>query len=58
MAARPQNIIVKIGVFLLFGMLIASFAVWGIGDVFRGSSQERTVAKIGDDPILMQDYTQ
>ena len=58
MADRPQNIIVKIGVFLLFGMLIASFAVWGIGDVFRGTSRERTIAEIGGDPILMQDYTQ
>ena len=58
MANRPQNIIVKIGVFLLFGMLIASFAVWGIGDVFRGSSRESAVAEIGGEPIFMRDYTQ
>jgi peptidyl-prolyl cis-trans isomerase D len=56
--ARPKNLLVKIVTFVLFGMLIASFAVWGIGDIFRGSSQARTVAEIGGDPILERDYTQ
>ncbi len=58
MANRPKNIIVKIGIFMLFGMLIASFAVWGIGDIFRGATQVRAVAEIGGDPILERDYTQ
>ncbi len=58
MAKRPRNIIVKIGIFMLFGMLIASFAVWGIGDIFRGATQVRAVAEIGGDPILERDYTQ
>ncbi len=58
MATRPKNIIVKIGIFVLFGMLIASFAVWGIGDIFRGATQVRAVAEIGGDPILERDYTQ
>ncbi len=58
MANRPKNLVVKITTFVLFGLLIASFAVWGIGDIFRGSSQERTVAEIGGDPILQRDYTQ
>ena len=54
MANRPKNLVVKITTFVLFGLLIASFAVWGIGDIFRGSSQERTVAEIGGDPILQR----
>ena len=58
MANRPKNLIVKITTFALFGLLIASFAVWGIGDIFRGSSQERAIAEIGGDPILQRDYTQ
>ena len=56
MANRPKNIIVKIGIFVLFGMLIASFAVWGIGDIFRGSTQVRAVAEIGGEPILDREY--
>ncbi len=58
MASRPRNIFVKIGVFVLFGMLIASFAVWGIGDIFRGATQVRAVAEIGGEPILERDYSQ
>jgi len=58
MAARPKNLLVKIVTFVLFGLLIASFAVWGIGDIFRGSTQTRAVAEIGGDPILERDYTQ
>jgi peptidyl-prolyl cis-trans isomerase D len=56
MAARPKNLIVKIVTFVLFGMLIASFAVWGIGDIFRGPSQIRSVAEVGEQSILQQDY--
>ncbi len=56
MAARPKNLIVKIVTFALFGMLIASFAVWGIGDIFRGRSQVRSVAEVGAQSILQQDY--
>ena len=49
MAARPKNLVVKIVTFVLFGLLIASFAVWGIGYIFRGSTQARAVAEIGGD---------
>ena len=58
MAVRPKNLIVKITTFVLFGLLIASFAVWGIGDIFRGSSQVRAVAEVGGEPIPTRDYTQ
>jgi peptidyl-prolyl cis-trans isomerase D len=58
MAARPKNLIVKITTFVLFGLLIASFAVWGIGDIFRGSSQVSSIAEVGGEPIPTRDYTQ
>ncbi len=58
MAARPKNLLVKIVTFALFGLLIASFAVWGIGDIFRDSPPTRAIAEIGGDPILERDYTQ
>ncbi len=58
MAARTKNPVVRIVTFALFGILIASFAVWGIGDIFRGSTQVRAVAEIGGEPILERDYTQ
>jgi len=32
---------------ILFGILIASFAIWGIGDIFRGHGSATTVAEIG-----------
>jgi len=58
MAARPKNLIVKITTFVLFGLLIASFAVWGIGDIFRGSSPVSSIAEVGGEPIPTRDYTQ
>jgi len=35
---------------VLFFLLVASFAVWGIGDIFRGSTAN-DVAKVGDETI-------
>ena len=57
MAEKRKNIIVKIGIFVLFGMLIASFAGWGIGDIFRAPTLVRAVAEVGGDPIQERDYT-
>jgi peptidyl-prolyl cis-trans isomerase D len=36
----------------LFGILILSFAVWGIGDIFRGYGRN-TVAKVGKQDITI-----
>ena len=36
---------------LLLLLLVASFAIWGIGDVFYGGSQSQTVATVGDAEI-------
>ena len=38
------------------GLLILSFAVWGIGDIFRGPS-DATVAKVGDVEITRTEYS-
>ena len=37
----------------LFLLLILSFAVWGIGDIFRGPGVETTVVTVGDVKISM-----
>jgi len=46
----------KILVFVLFGVLILSFAIWGIGDVIRSSNQG-PVAEVGSTPISVQEFT-
>jgi peptidyl-prolyl cis-trans isomerase D len=44
-------------VFILFGLLILSFAIWGIADIFRpGVSGQTTVATVGDTEISAQAY--
>jgi peptidyl-prolyl cis-trans isomerase D len=48
----------KILMFLLFGLLIMSFAIWGIGDIFRGSSQTTTIAEVGGTEIDVRTFSQ
>jgi peptidyl-prolyl cis-trans isomerase D len=44
-------------VFILFGLLILSFGIWGIADIFRpGVSAKTTVAQVGDIDISAQVY--
>ncbi len=40
----------------LFGLLILSFAAWGIGDMFRGGGQSQEVAEVGDLTITIQAF--
>lgn len=47
----------KIVVGIMFSFLILSFAVWGIGDIFRGFGVG-TVAKVGQTDILTEAYRQ
>ncbi|HEV2302917.1 MAG TPA: peptidyl-prolyl cis-trans isomerase [Stellaceae bacterium] len=47
---RAGSFVVK----LLFGLLILSFGVWGIGDIFRDRTPETVVAKIGSKVIEAQ----
>ncbi len=41
---KVASIFVKV----LFGVLVLSFAIWGIGDIFRGGFLRDTVAEVGD----------
>lgn len=43
---------------ILFVLLIASFAVWGIGDVFRGQGPDTTVAEVGSFVISAEEVSQ
>ena len=42
---------------ILFGILVLSFAVWGIGDIFRGGGFATVVAEVGDQRITAQEFT-
>jgi peptidyl-prolyl cis-trans isomerase D len=55
MRAAGQGVIGKVLATILFVILIASFAVWGIGDIFRGGPQN-TVARVGDTEITTEQF--
>lgn len=40
---------------LIMGLLIVSFAIWGIGDIFRGGST-RTIASVGNAKISAEQF--
>ena len=42
---------------VVMGVLIISFGVWGIGDIFRGFGQS-TLAKIGKTEISIEQFRQ
>jgi peptidyl-prolyl cis-trans isomerase D len=42
---------------LVMGLLVISFAIWGIGDIFKGFGQS-TVAKIGGSEITTEQFRQ
>ena len=42
---------------VLFGILIVSFAVWGIADIFKGSTQT-TLATVGNTDIPLEQFRQ
>ncbi|RZI45914.1 peptidylprolyl isomerase [Candidatus Finniella inopinata] len=41
---------------VLFGAIIASFVIWGIGDIIRGYGQNRPIAKVGNQSISYDRY--
>jgi peptidyl-prolyl cis-trans isomerase D len=47
---KAGSIVVKV----LFVLLILSFAIWGVGDIFRNRGQTDTVATVGDQTIPLQ----
>lgn len=40
---------------ILLGLLIISFAIWGIGDIFRGGGRQ-TLAEVGDKEISPEEF--
>ena len=42
---------------ILFGLLILSFAIWGIGDIFRGGGRAIAVAEVGDVRISTVEFS-
>lgn len=50
-----QNWLGKIVVGILFSFLVLSFAVWGIGDIFRGFGVG-TVAKVGETDVTTEAF--
>jgi peptidyl-prolyl cis-trans isomerase D len=40
---------------ILFVLLIVSFAVWGIGDIFRGGTGDITVATVGGSRVTLEE---
>jgi peptidyl-prolyl cis-trans isomerase D len=52
--SKATSFVVKI----LFGLLIASFGIWGIGDIFRSAGPDTTVAKVGGRVITADQVSQ
>ena len=52
-----KSVVGRIVVAILFGFLIFSFALWGIGDIFRGYGG-RTVASVGHETIDVEPFRQ
>ncbi|WP_336814872.1 peptidylprolyl isomerase [Bosea sp. MMO-172] len=48
-----QGLLGKIVIAIMFGFLIISFAIWGVGDIFRGYGRNE-VAKVGKTEISLE----
>jgi peptidyl-prolyl cis-trans isomerase D len=48
-----QSLVGKLVIFVLFGFLILSFAIWGIGDIFQGYGRN-SVARVGKAEIGLE----
>ena len=46
----------KVVTFILFGLLILSFAVWGVGDIGRGTAVSNSVLQVGDTQVPREDF--
>lgn len=57
MRKAGKSLVGRIVIAILFGFLIFSFALWGIGDIFRGYGG-RTVASVGNANIDVEVYRQ
>lgn len=57
MRKAGKSIVGRVVIAILFGFLIFSFALWGIGDIFRGYGT-RTVATVGNATVDVEVYRQ
>jgi peptidyl-prolyl cis-trans isomerase D len=53
---KSRNLLAKLFTIVLFSGLIFSFAIWGIGDIFRGGGRAQVVAQVGDTAIDQRDF--
>jgi len=51
-----RKIVARVVVAVMFGMLIVSFGIWGIGDVFRRGGRLTAVAEVGSVRIMPQEF--
>jgi peptidyl-prolyl cis-trans isomerase D len=52
-----RNWLGRVVMAILFGLIAVSFAIWGIGDIFRGFGRS-TVAKIGRTELTIENFRQ
>lgn len=52
--SKASSLVVK----LLFGILVISFGIWGIGDIFRNRGTSNTVATVGSSKIEAPELNQ
>lgn len=57
LADKKTNPIKKFVTFCLFALLILSFGVWGIGDIFQGPQHAYSVAQVGKVSIGQQEFS-
>jgi len=56
MPTSPQGPLKKWLTVALFSLLIASFALWGVGDIFRGGSGQGWVIKAGETTVGQREF--
>ena len=52
--SKSQGYVVKV----LFALLVATFSLWGIGDIFRSWGVDTSVAKVGGQEITPDQVSQ
>lgn len=55
---KLRGIVAKVFLFAILGLLILSFALWGVGDIFRGQQAPDNVAEVGEREISSNAYRQ
>lgn len=53
---KLRGVVARIFLYVLFGLLIISFAIWGIGDMFQGRTSAPVVAEVGSQEITQEEY--